>query len=128
MIAQETARGQDHAGLAEAALRNVFLKPCPLARMTRVARKPFDRDEAAPFRFSRWDLTRAYRFPILENRARSANADAAPKFRPGHRKRIAQHPDERRVFLDVHDAFRAVDGNGDFAHGDRGSDEAVALR
>src|ERR1041384_1977854 len=95
--------------------------------MTRIGRQSFDRNEASRLRILRRDLTRANGFSVLEHGARTAYADAATKFRARQRKRVAQHPDKRRVFLDVYDAFRAVDGNGDFAHGDPASDEAVAL-
>lgn len=120
MIAQQTACRQNHSRLAEPALRHVFLQPRLLTGMTRVLGQSFDRHEIASLRLARGNLAGADRLPLLEDRARTANAHAAAKFRPGQRERVPQHPDQRRVIIDIRRALGAVDGEADFTHGRAG--------
>jgi hypothetical protein len=98
---EQDAGGEQHPGLAIAALRDVFLDPRALKRMTPVVRKPLDCGEALSRRLRRRDLAGSNCIVTVEYGACAADADSAPVLRAGESKLIAQYPKKRRVALDV---------------------------
>ena len=84
MFAEESAGVEDHPGLAETALRDIFLDPGALAGMARVGRETFDGGERTSGRVPGRDLAGTERLAIFEDGAGAANPDAAAEFRPGH--------------------------------------------
>jgi hypothetical protein len=105
---EQDAGGEQHPGLAIAALRDVFLDPRALKRMTPVVRKPLDRRETLSRRVGCRDLAGTNRRVALKDRARTTNAHAAAVFGAGEPKLIAQYPKERSVALDVQRSPAAV--------------------
>jgi hypothetical protein len=86
--------------------------------MSHVGRKTFDRNETSSCDFRSWNLAGAKRFPVFQNCARAAHADAATELRPRQAKSIAQDPKQRRVIINIDIVRNAVDRDAKFAHRD----------
>lgn len=99
---QQGAGCEQHASLAIAALRDVFLDPGALERVTPVVRKPLDRGESLSRRVRRCDLAGSNCAVALEHAARTASADSASVLRAGEPELIPQYPEERRVAFNIY--------------------------
>src|SRR5882762_1721626 len=102
--------GHDLAGLAIAALRNLQLDPGLLDLLAGGGgTDSFDRSDALAGRGRDRRDARAHGLAVEVDRARAAQSEAATEFRAGHSEHIAQHPEQRRVVVDIDAAGFAVD-------------------
>src|SRR6267143_1017921 len=107
---EQRRRGHDLAGLAIAALRHLQLDPGLLDLLAgRGGADGLDRSDALAGRGRDRRDARAHRLAIKMDRARAAQSEAATEFRAGHAEHIAQHPEQRRVVVDIDAAGFAVD-------------------
>src|SRR5882762_10303408 len=102
--------GHDLAGLAVAALRHLQLDPGLLDLLASGGgTNGLDRSDALAGRGRDRRDARAHRLAVEVDRARAAQSEAATEFRAGHSEHIAQHPEQRRVVVDIDAAGFAVD-------------------
>src|SRR2546422_6000027 len=108
--------GHDLAGLAVAALRHVLGDPGPLPRVAAAGRQPLDRGHALPGDRRDGHHAGSHGRAVEMHGAGAALGDAASELRAGETEVVAQHPQERRVWRDVHGLAFAVDGEDDRGH------------
>src|SRR6266446_7711418 len=102
--------GHDLAGLAVAALRHLQRDPGLLDLFAGgCGAYGLDRGDALAGRGRDRRDARAHRLAIKMDRARTAQSEAATEFRAGHSEHIAQHPEQRRVVVDIDAAGFTVD-------------------
>src|SRR5882762_9852196 len=102
--------GHDLARLAIAALRHFELDPGLLDLLAGGGGTDgLDRSDALAGRGRDRRDARAHRLAVEVDRARAAQSEAATEFRAGHAEHIAQHPQQRRVVVDIDAAGFAVD-------------------
>src|SRR5882672_10347140 len=102
--------GHDLPRLAIAALRHLQRDPGLLNLSAGgCGTNGLDRGDALAGRGSDRRDARAHRLAIEVDRAGAAQAEAAAEFRAGHSEHIAQHPEQRRVVVDIYAASSAVD-------------------
>jgi hypothetical protein len=116
LFMEQRSGGHDHAGLAIAALRNVFLNPSALTRMFRRGPEAFNRSEVLVVRLGDWNLAGTDSSAEVMHGASAANAYAAAVFCAGQLKKIAQHPEKRHVGRGDDLVVCAVDGYGKNRH------------
>lgn len=120
MLLQQSTRGHDHSSLTISALRNFFLKPRALTRMTHVRRQPFNRDKTAGRRRRRGNLTGAHCFPIFEHRAGTANANSAAKFCAGQFESVTDEPKQWSIVISFDNMSGPINREIDLAHDNYG--------
>src|SRR5438309_9146289 len=108
---EQRRRGHDLAGLAIAALRHLQLDP-GLLNLSAGGCGPngLDRGDALAGDCRDRRDARAHRLAIDMDRASATQSEAATEFRAGHSEHIAQHPEHRRVVVDIDASSFAVDG------------------
>src|SRR6266850_2772127 len=107
---EQRRRGHDLAGLAIAALRHLQLDPGLLDLLAGGGgTNGLDGSDALAGRGRDRRDARAHRLAVEVDRARAAQGEAATEFRAGHAEHIAQHPEQRRVVVDIDAASLAVD-------------------
>jgi len=125
---QECGRSHDHAGLAVAALRNIFRNPGFLTGMAARPGQPFDSGKALPIGLPKRYLTGADSSAAPMYGTRPADSRAAAEFRSSHSEEVAKYPQERHIRRRIYGMLPAVDG--DRVHGplDGASRENVSPR
>lgn len=113
---EQSRRGHDLAGLAIAALRNIFLDPGTLDGMAPILGETFDGGDFFAGNVGDGQHARARGFAVDVHGASAALHDAASEFRAGHVQGVAQDPEERHVGADVHGLGFSVQDEGD-GHG-----------
>src|SRR5260221_7391224 len=107
---EQRRRGHDLTGLAIAALRYLQVDPGLLDLLARGrGADGLDRGDALAGRGRDRRDARAHRLAVDVHRTRAAQRHAAAEFRAGHPEHIAQHPQQRRVVVDIDAAGFAVD-------------------
>src|SRR5882672_11106332 len=107
---EQGRRGHDLAGLAIAALRDLQRDPGLLDLLAGWSGADgLDRGDALAGRGRDRRDARAHGLAVDVHRARAAQRHAAAEFRAGHPEHIAQHPQQRRVVVDIDAAGFAVD-------------------
>src|SRR6266496_1143809 len=107
---EQRRRGHDLAGLAIAALRHLERDPGLLNLFAcGGGTDGLDRGDALAGRGGDRRDTRAHRLAVDVDRARAAQRHAAAEFRAGHPEHVAQHPEQRRVVVDIDAAGFDVD-------------------
>src|SRR6267378_3995055 len=115
-LLQERCYGHDHSRLAVAALRHVVLEPGLLYLVQRLGlREAFDRRDALARRSAHRVGARTNRGAINVDRAGAALRDAAAVFGAGQADLLADHPEQRRVGVDVEVMRLPVNGQTDHA-------------
>src|SRR5579883_337821 len=112
---EERGDGHDHAGLAIAALRHLPREPGALHGMAAILRQAFDGGDLGVAHRRNGQRAGALRLAIDQHGAGAAFSDAAAIFRTGEIEAVAQHPEERRIILDLDGVLLAVDGERDHA-------------
>src|SRR6266478_5305337 len=112
-VRQQGRRRHDLAGLTIAALRHVQLDPGLLYRMAAIGRQTLDgghapRADGVHTRDARVDW-----LPVQVYGARTAQGHAAAELGAGQAQRVAQHPQQRRVGIDIDFGVLAVDAELD---------------
>ena len=92
LFREQRDRGHDLAGLAVAALGNIFLDPCFLHGVTAIGGKAFDGSDLFAGYIGNRQHAGARHFAVDVHGTGSALHDAAAEFRPGHIQDVAQHP------------------------------------
>src|SRR5579859_1234559 len=98
---QEGRRAHDLAGLAVAALGHVLLQPGLLHRVAQIGRQRLDGDDLGALGGLGRQDAGALRLAVHVHRAGAALGDAAAELGPGQAQLVAQHPEQRRVVLDI---------------------------
>src|SRR6195256_3064563 len=112
-VRQQGRRRHDLTGLTIAALRDVQLDPGLLYRMAAIGRQTLDGGHAPRAdRVHRRDA-RADWLPIQVHGARTAQGHAAAELGAGQAQRVAQHPQQRHVGIDIDFGVLAVDAELD---------------
>src|SRR6267378_4088293 len=107
---EQRRRGHDLAGLAIAALRHLQLDPGLLDLLAGGGGTDgLDRSDALAGRGRDRCDARAHRLAVNMDRASATQRHAATEFRAGHSEHVAQHPQQRRVVVDIDAAGSAVD-------------------
>ncbi len=115
VLGQQNCRAHDLTGLTIAALGNVNFDPGLLQGMTQVGSESFNRRDLFAGSISNSLYTRANRFSVEMYRTRAAEGHAAAVFGSGQSQRFPEHPEERRVRIDVDVELFAV--NFEINHG-----------
>jgi hypothetical protein len=116
LFMEQRGGGHNHAGLAIAALRNVFVNPGALTRMFRCGAETFNRSVALTVRLGDWNLAGTGGIAVVMHRTRAANAHAAAVFCAGQLKEIAKDPEKRHVGRGGNLVVYSVDGYGKNRH------------
>src|SRR2546426_6164375 len=116
VLGEQRCGGHDLAGLAVAALRHVLGDPGPLHPVAAAGRQPLDRGHALPGDRRDGHHAGSHGRAVEMHGAGAALGDAASELRAGETEVVAQHPQERRVWRDVHGLAFAVDGEDDRGH------------
>jgi hypothetical protein len=90
------------SGLAVAALRNVFFDPSDLNGVATVGGQPFNRHNFLSTYAGDWRNAGARGLAVDVHGAGSAQGHSAPKFCPCHIQGVAQNPQKRHIWADVH--------------------------
>src|SRR6267142_701905 len=107
---EQGRRGHDLARLAIAALRDFQRDPGLLDLLAGWSGADgLDRGDALAGRGRDRRDARAHWLAVAVHRARAAQRHAAAEFRAGHPEHVAQHPQQRRVVVDIDAAGFAVD-------------------
>src|SRR5882672_3868848 len=111
LLLQERRDGHDHARLTVAALRHVVLDPGLLHLVQRGAlRQAFDGRDLLPGSRADREGARADRRAVEMYGARPALGDAAAVFGAGEADLLADHPEQRRIGVDIDLVGLAIDG------------------
>src|SRR5579863_2630222 len=110
---QECSHRHDLPGLAVAALWNALFDPGALYRMVVVRGEAFDGDHLRAIESTDRHRTGAHGGAVDMHRASTALRDTATEFCAGQTDHVAQHPEERRIGLDVDLPGCSVDVDGD---------------
>lgn len=113
--AQEGGRGHNHAGLAVAALRNIFLYPGFLAWVHTRRGQPFNSGKALPISGRERNLAGPNSRAAAMYGTRPAHTRAAAVFRSGGAEQVAKHPQERHIRRRIYGMPATVDS--DRVHG-----------
>lgn len=100
-LREKRDRGHDLAGLAVAALGNVFRNPGLLDGMAAVFGNALDGGDAFSGNVGDGQHAGTRRFAVDVHSASAALHDAAAEFRAGHVEGVAQNPEKRHVWADV---------------------------
>jgi hypothetical protein len=106
--------GQDHARLTVATLRDAFGNPGLLHRVVAMRGQTLDRQYRLASDCSCVERAGSHRRSLHQHGAGPAQSLAAAELRPRQAEFVAQHPQQRRVGIDVDLMVPAVDG--DFSH------------
>jgi len=109
MVAEERRGLHDHAWLAEAALRDILFNPRALAGMCAVRREPLNGNVGLPRHGGERDHAGSDGAPVLVNRARAAEADAAAVLGAEQAKPVAQRPEQWHVGITLDLLHMSVD-------------------
>src|SRR5262249_47724352 len=102
LVLEQRRHRHDHPALAIAALRNVVIEPGLLHLVQRaVLRQPFDRGDLPAGDRAQRHRARAHRNAVDMDGAGAALGDAAAVLGAGQPDRVAQHPQQRRVGVDI---------------------------
>src|SRR5262249_10786402 len=102
LVLEQRRHRHDHPALAVAALRHVVIEPGLLHLVQRaVLRQPLDRGDLPPRGRARRHRARAHRNAVDMDGAGAALGDAAAILGTGQSDRVAQHPQQRGVGIDI---------------------------
>jgi len=110
---EQRDRGHNLAGLAVAALGNIFRDPGHLHGMGAIGGEAFDSGDLFSGNTGDRQHARARRFSVDVNSASAALHNAASEFRPGHIQGVAEHPQERHILADVHRLSFSIERESD---------------
>jgi hypothetical protein len=127
-VLQKRNHGHDLPRLAVAALRNAFCNPCALHRMAVVWGEAFDGDNLRAIEGADRHRTGSHRGAVNMHRASAALRDTAAEFCASQADHVAQHPEKRRIRLDVDLPGRSVDCDRDHCGSPALSGLAAGLR
>jgi hypothetical protein len=109
VFAQQRSCLHDLAGLAEPALRHIYLPPSLLNWMFAVGAQAFDGRDALSVRLAQRRLARPDRDAVKVHRAGTADAGTAPEFRSGEVQFVPHKPQKWHVGVTVEVSLLAID-------------------
>jgi hypothetical protein len=116
ILREQRYRAHDLPNLAISTLGNFFGDPRLLHWMQSVRGKPFDGRDVLARGIGCSRKTRSNGRAFEMDRACTAQSHAAAKLSSGHLQRIAQHPEQRRLWRHVHFSVSAIDSESYVRH------------
>src|ERR1700692_886481 len=113
ILLKERHHDHDLPRLAVAALRNTFFNPRALHWMIVVWGKALNSDDLCAIKSADWQRAGPHGGSVDMHRASAALRDTAAEFCAGQTDHVAQHPEKRRIGLDVDLPRCSVDVDGD---------------
>src|SRR5438093_3692878 len=118
ILGQQRGCGHDLSALAVAALRNFFRDPRLLKRIQSVGGESLDCGDALSRNLGDQRGTRAHRSPVHVHRASATETGTAAELRATEFQRVAQHPEQRRLWRNADFALAAIYPQSDVRHMD----------